>query len=160
MAERRLQMELALLVVLTVVYFSVAGGWLVLLGVVGWHLTVIVFSIAFLLALRTLWRHRGEADSRDEMMLYLPLLVWIATFILVKIVTWKLTQGRPVWHSYGNDKGLANALFEPAITGTVGSLYFLHWWLIDRIGISRRSVAIIVLLLAALVAVIAPPIPE
>jgi hypothetical protein len=156
----RLQVELTVLAVLTVVYFLLAGGWLVLLGVIGWQLTVIVFSVVFLLAIRTLWRHRLEADSRDEMMLYLPLLGWVVTLLLVKIVTWRFAQGRPSWHWYGSDKGFANMLFEPAIAGTGGCLYFLHWWLTDRVGISRRSVAAIVLLFAASVAVIVPPIAD
>ena len=140
----RLQIELTVLAIATVLYFSLAGGWLVLLGVIGWQLAVIVFSVVFLVAIRTLWRRRREADSRDEMMLYLPFLAWAVTLIIVKIVTWRFAQGRPSWHWYGSDKGLANMLFEPAIAGTVGSLYFLHWWLTGRVGISRRSVAAIV----------------
>ncbi|HEV7426702.1 MAG TPA: hypothetical protein VGQ46_10070 [Thermoanaerobaculia bacterium] len=156
----RLQVELTVLAVLTVVYFLLAGGWLVVLGVIGWQLTVIVFSVVSLLAIRTLWRHRREADVRDEIMLYLPLLCWVVAFSLVKILTWRFTQGRLLWHLYGSDKGVANMLFEPAIAGTGGCMYFLHWWMTDRIGISRRSVAIIVLLVATSVAVIVPPIAD
>lgn len=157
---RRLRAELRLFFLLTICYFILAGGWSVFFGVLGWRSFVAVFAVLWSSALWTFWNHREGTDRFDEIMLYLPLLVWFASFVAVKLVTWEVAGGRALWHSYGGDKGLANLLIEPSFVGIGASLYFRHWQLGQYTKISRRAMTAVALLIAALVAIVVPPLPE
>jgi hypothetical protein len=158
---RQFTAELRAVGLLTVAYFLLARGWSVLFGVLYWPVVfVAIFTIVWLLALRTAWRHRADFSRFDRVMLYLPLLVWALAFVLIKTLLWRLTHGAAVWGAYGGDKGFANMLFEPAIVGCAASLYFSHWWLTSH-GFGMRRVLITLSFVGAVaVAVFVPALPE
>jgi hypothetical protein len=159
-SDRWLLLQLRALALLTVAYFLIAGGWHVLFGMVGWNIAVTVFAIVWLSALASAWRHRTLFTRLDIVMLYLPLVAWSLSFVVMKAIVWHFAHGQRLWHTYGGDKGLSSFLLEPAVVGCGAALYFAHWRLSAHTRHARRFLLVVSLLTAVVTTIVMPPLPD
>lgn len=140
-------------------YFLIVDGWKIFTGNVGYSSGGIAVLVAMPVYLWIFWKKREQHVALDYHMLYLPLATWLLAFFIYKVAMWRVTRGQSFYLTYGWDKGFQNFLLEPAIVVVMSGVYLARFAASQREPVARRF-AIGTLVVAALIAILFPPLGE